>query len=94
MKLFKLRPMENLAENDDPWVPWYDKCFGFIIRAKTEEEARKIAHKNAGDENRGEFMGEKISNTKTPWLDDTYSTCVELEKDGESGVIIEDYRSA
>ena len=40
MKLWILMPKENLNKGDDPWNPWYDKCFGMIIRAKTEEEAR------------------------------------------------------
>ena len=55
MKIFELRPVENLKNNDNPWKPWYNKSFGFIVRAETEAEARKYADENAGDENRGEF---------------------------------------
>lgn len=75
MKLWLLRPIENLPINDDPWSPWYDKSFGFVARATTENEARKIAHDNADDENRGEFMGMSTSKTHEPWLDSKYSTC-------------------
>jgi len=94
MKLWILRPQENLPENENPWDPWYDKVFGFVIRAETEVDARKLAHKEAGDENRGEFLNSKIANTTTPWLDEKYSTCVELTAEGESDVIIRDFASA
>ena len=93
MKLWLLKPVDDLHD-DDPWSPWYDRCFGFIIRAGTEREAREIANQNAGEENRGEFLNEKIANTTTPWLDSKYSTCEVLTGDGEPGVILEDVRNA
>lgn len=79
---------------DNPWKPWYDKAFGFVVRAETEEDARKWAHEEAGDENRGEFMRGKTANTTTPWLDPKYSTCVELSGDGPLGVVMRDFASA
>lgn len=94
MKLWLLRPKEGLKDGDNPWEPWYDKCFGFVVRAETEGEARQIAHGCAGDENRGEFMGASIAKTGQPWQEKKYSTCVELTPDGESGVVIEDVHSA
>ena len=94
MKLYELRPAKSLKINDDPWNPWYDKCFGFVIRAENEIEARKMAHENAGDENNNMFLGAKISDTNSPWIDPKYSTCEELKQDGESCIIIEDFRSA
>ena len=42
LKVYELRPIENLHLNDYPWDPWYDKNFGFIIRAENEKEAREI----------------------------------------------------
>ena len=92
-KLWLLRPVECLSE-DDPWESWYDKAFGFVVRAKTEKEARKFAHKEAGDENRGEFLGKKTSKTKSPWLNAKYSTCIVLYTYGEEGIIIRDFASA
>ncbi len=94
MKLWILRPVEDLPEGDDPWHPWYDKCFGFVIRAETEEDARRIAHQHAGEENRGTFLECKITDTKEPWLDSKYSTCKELSAEGEEGLIIEDVHQA
>ena len=87
MKLWILRPIDGLAEDDNPWEPWYDKAFGFIIRATNEDEARQFAHKNAGGENR-------IANTVIPWLDSKYTTCDELMPEGVPGLIIQDFYSA
>jgi hypothetical protein len=89
-RLYILRPVEDLPSRDNPWEPWYDKRFGFVVRAQSEEDARKIAHDRAGDENRGEFMGSKIANTAAPWLESRYSSCLELLPDGEIGLIIYD----
>lgn len=94
MKLYVLRPIEVLLKNDNPWEPWYDKAFGFVIRAETPDRARQIAHENAGDENRGEFAGRPRANTKTPWLDKKYSTCEELKEGGEEELIVRDFASA
>lgn len=90
MKLWLLRPVEN----DPLWDPWYDKAFGFVVRAETEAEARALAHEDAGDENRGEFMHEKLGPKGRAWLDAEHSTCVELPADGEPGVVIRDFASA
>lgn len=94
MKLWLLHPMDGLAKNDNPWEPWYDKAFGFVVRSETEEEARKFAHEQAGDENRGVFLGGKIADTNSPWLDAKYSTCTELLPEGEAGVVMQDFAAA
>ena len=95
MKLWLLEARRDLSEEDDPWEPWYDKCFGMVVFALSEEAARSLADSNAGDENRGEFMGETISKTTHPWLDSKYSTCIELKPPyGKEGVILKDYKSA
>jgi hypothetical protein len=93
MKLWLLRPMPGLTD-DNPWDPWYDKAFGFIVRAETEEQARAFAHDRAGDENRGEFLEEKIANTKEPWKNAKYSSCIELTSDGDAEVIMKDFMAA
>jgi len=82
MKLWLLRPAEDLPSGIDPWDPWYDKVFGFVIRAETEEDARRLAHDEAGNENRGKVRG--------PWLNARYATCVELTADGDPAVVMED----
>lgn len=84
MNFYLLEPVKNLGE-DNPWNPWYDKSFGFLIRAESELDARQQADNQAGDENR---------NAVHPWLDEKYSTCVNLNDVEETGVILQDFRSA
>lgn len=94
MKVYILKPKNELPENDNPWEPWYDKCFGFIIRANSEKEAREFADENAGDENREQFFNKKNAKTTNPWLDKNYTTCEELSDNGEEGVIMRNFASA
>ncbi len=93
-RLWLLRPVDGLPDNNNPWEPWYDKSFGFVVCADSEDEARQMAHKGAGDENRGEFLSSKTADTQQPWMDAKYSTCIELTPAREKGVVIEDFRSA
>ena len=86
LKLWLLRPVEDLPDSDDPWEPWFDKVFGFVVRAETESEARVLAQAEAG----AEKMDENCDDTRTPWLEARYSTCDELTADGPAEVIIED----
>jgi hypothetical protein len=94
MKLWLLRPADGLAKNDDPWEPWYEKAFGFVVRAETEAEARDMAHAEAGDENRGMFLGRKTADTNEPWKNAKYSTCTELLPNGAAEVVMKDFASA
>ena len=82
MKLWLLRPREDLPRRNNPWDPPYDKKHGFVIRADTEQQARELAHHRGEDENRS---------TLSPWLLAKYSTCTELTHDGETEVILEDF---
>lgn len=84
MRLWILRPVEGLPENDDPWEPWYDKAVGFVVRAETEAAARRLANAQAGDENSHAAV----------WLDRAVSTCVELTPEGDEGVVLRDYMAA
>lgn len=84
MKLWILEKVDELPPDDDPWYDFYDKVLGFVVRAETEEEARRFADKNAEDEN---FK-------RTPWLDKRYSTCNELLSQGPAGVIMKDFYAA
>ena len=85
MRLWILRANET-NQVGNPWEPWYDKCFAFVVRAESETAARQIADKNADDENSNKYPH--------PWLDSTYSACDPLTEEGEEGVVIRDYRSA
>ena len=85
MKLFLLKPIK-LPKDRNPWWPWYDNAFGFVVRAEDEGAARQFASENAGTE--------ETSGFGNPWLSWRYSTCVELTSDGEAGIIIRDFASA
>jgi len=85
MKLYLLKPREDLVEKDNPWNPWYDKYFGFVVRAETVKKAREYANRDAADENMG---------TINPWLLSKYSTCKVLKETGKPGVIISDFAAS
>ena len=85
MKIWILRPKPEIVDNPkdtvNPWQPWYDKCFGMVIVAETESEARILASGRAADEE------------GTAWMDATLSDCTEIPID-ESGVILCDVHEA
>lgn len=82
MKLWLLRPVVDLKRPSDPWYPWYDKCHGFIVRAKDEKAAREMAGLNASDE------------TADAWTDPIFSSCVVLPHSGPSKIIMKDFKGA
>ena len=94
MKLYILRPIDENCNS--PWRPWYDKVFGFVVRAESEEAARKIADKHAGAEN---TRWANSSNKTTlesihPWLSSEYSSCDVLTNEGSKGLVIRDFARA
>jgi len=74
MKLWILEPVED----SDKWMPWYDKAFGFIVRAECEEDARAIAANDHRDEG------------KEAWLSNESSTCQQLTDEGEPEMVMSD----
>jgi len=78
MQLWILSPVEGR----DEWSPWYDKAFGFVVRAECESDARAIAAEGHGDEG------------KEAWLSSDSSTCELLLDEGKPGQIISDFHSA
>jgi hypothetical protein len=79
MKLYLLRPVNDQA---GAWDPWYDKAFGFVVRAVNEPAARALACEEYGDE------GEAV------WLDPSQTTCEELTADGPQEIVLRDFHSA
>ena len=76
MKLWLLKPVKD-------WDPWYDKAFGFVVSAESEEAARRIASVNHGDE------------TSEAWINPRETSCVELKaEDFPNEVIIRNFASA
>lgn len=99
MKLYLLKPID-LEADVSPWRPWYDKAFGFLVRAETELEARTLADGDAGDENRPTLVdGSYDYESKLiihPWLDPNLTSCLELGPgvDGPSEILLRDFASA
>lgn len=91
MKLWLLRKREDLGR-DDPWGREYDTACGFVIRAKTEAQAREFAQALGGDE-RDKFVGRKLVEVPA-WTDPKYSTCEVLSAQGKAGVILRDFNAA
>lgn len=88
MKLWLLRPAANLAAGNNPWKPWYDRTFGFVIRADSEKAARAIADDEGGPECGSRFG---LNKGIPAWTDPAYSTCIELlPEGGDEGVIMQD----
>lgn len=82
MRLWLLRPVKD-------WSPWYDRAFGFVVRAEDAACARKAitTAKEKWDFGSGD-EGEAV------WLDETKTSCVELTVDGPQEVIMRDFRAA
>ena len=79
MKLWILRPVKTL---NSPWDPWYDKCFGMVIRAKSEELARSLASRYSGSEG------------SEPWQNPIQSSCEILDREGPEVVLMLDVAGA
>jgi hypothetical protein len=78
MKLWILKPTK---EGDKKTT--YDCHDGFVVRARTEEEARALADNTRGDEApRVDNKGRRF------WVSPELSTCEELGKRGEPGVVL------
>jgi hypothetical protein len=78
-KLWILQPVDDSAA---PWLSFHNCMFEFVVRASKEEEAREQAAKQAGDEG------------PDAWLSSHLSSCVELNGDGRSEVLVAAYNRA
>lgn len=87
-KLWILGPREDLAANDNPWEPWFDKCFGVIVEATGEDDARRIAHANCVATDETTLRDRRV------FLDSKYTDCRELRPIGEERLIMADFRGA
>jgi len=78
LNIFILKPKPNLDLNDNRWFPHFSKIHAFIIHAKNEEEARKLADKSSGPESNFNVR---------PWLDKNITTCKILKLDQDAKVL-------
>ena len=92
MKLWILRPIEGVED----WDPWYDKSFGHIVRAESEEEARGIVSGKSEvfDCDNDSFEGFYGDEGPDVWLSKDKTTCVELTANGGVEHIMVDFAQA
>ena len=79
MKLWILKPIDDNAGH---WQGHWDSVFGFVVRAESEELARKMVNPEGQDENRKH---------NDVWLDPALTTCVELSAGGLPAIIMTDF---
>ena len=90
LKLWLLQMIEDLPNEDNPFLPWYDTCIGMVVCAEDELSAREIAQSNGEDE----WISDKVyANARQVWNNSKYTTCVELRPEKE-GVIIKNVLEA
>lgn len=98
MRLWLLRPhTEVLARGRSPWRPWFEKVFGVVVRASSEEEARALAQSEAGSEGLGIYQGLGLASeqvAKAVWPDPLFTACDRLLEEGPPAVILVDRREA
>lgn len=83
MKLWLLRPAVYTKEHGyvhGLWMPWYDKAFGFVIRAETEQQAREMA-----------AALQEANELEHAWRDQASSTCTELTAEGPAQIVMIDF---
>lgn len=83
MKLWLLEPIDK---HDSPFGCFYDVYDGFVVRAETEQQARKIACDAADREEKWR--------AQSPWLNPEHTTCDEVLVDGEPGVVMSSFSRA
>jgi hypothetical protein len=83
-----LEKRDDLPDGDDPWEPWYDRCFGLVIEASDESSARAIAHESCVTDY------QTILRDRQVFLDPMYTKCLKLEPTGHERTILADFRSS
>lgn len=98
MKLWLLTPRGDvLRRTVNPWRPWYDKVFGAVVRAESEQRARELVQEAAGHEGLGIYRALGIEEEEvalTVWLDDYFTRCRELLARGKEEIVVLDRRKA
>jgi len=89
MKLWLLEGIESSGH-----FGGYDKSHGHVVRAETEEKARELASKAAGDEDWSRCGSSSLhhqNHRHNPWLHPSCTTCIPLLEEGPETVILTDF---
>ena len=81
MRLWKLQPV------DADFTQWGFRARGFVVRAVSEEAARRVVVEHADDE----LIGTGGQGAEV-WLDPAFTTCTPIPVDGPPGIIMRDFR--
>jgi hypothetical protein len=97
-RLWLLTPHAGILRGDvNPWRPWYDKVFAAVVRADSEDQARELVQAQAGHEGLdiyGALGMEEEEAAPMVWLDNRFTSCIELQAHGAPGIVIIDRRRA
>ncbi len=97
-RLWLLTPRLGILHRDaNPWRPWYDKVFAAVVHADSEEQARELLQAQAGHEGLGIYAAlgmEEEEAAPTVWLDNRFTSCIELQAHGAPGIVVIDRRRA
>ena len=81
MRLWKLQPA------DAALTPWGFRARGFVVRAVSEEAARRVVVEHADDE----LIGTGGEGAEA-WLDPAFTACTPIPVDGPPEIIMRDFR--
>jgi hypothetical protein len=88
MRLWLLQPRPDvLAREAHPWEPPEDKVMGLVVRAPDASDARSLAQARAGYEGAGlyrQFGAHEDEIAEGVWLDPAWTSCQELESEGDA----------
>lgn len=90
-KIWYLEPIQPENEDIGPWHPHHHKLFGIVVCCETEKQARAMADRECGDENRDKLTGKRLEHGV--WFDPAMTTCVELNSETHIGVVCRSYAS-
>jgi hypothetical protein len=68
----------------------WDETHGFVVRAKTEADARRIVTIKGGRE---EFFNPYGAEGPGAWLDPSETSCVLIDADGPDAIILRDFNA-
>ena len=85
MEVFKLKLIVNMPESEivNPWSPSGFEVNELFVRAKTEQEARKIAQDKFNS-----VTGETKIYKLIPWRNKKYSVCIKMPKNDDGNVTL------
>lgn len=83
MTIYLLKKREGVETGGEFGIFGYDNYQGFVVRAASDDDARRIASESA--------HGGQSEENITAWLNPELTTCEAIEPDGEGELILADF---